>query len=52
MCLKPGQSRAVKAERFPYADLKENLLVPGTHPKAAASDAELSLNYYSNQLNK
>lgn len=52
MYLKLGQSCAIKAGRFPSADLRENLLVPGAHPKAAASDAELTLSGYSNQLNK
>lgn len=52
MCLKLGQNCVIKAERLRYADLKENLLIPGGDPKDAASDAELSLNCYNNQLNK
>ena len=52
MYLKPGQDYVIKAERLQYADLKENLLMPGTDLKEAASDAELSLNCYNNQLNK
>lgn len=52
MFLKPGQNCLIKAERLRYADLKENLLIPGTNSKEAASDAELRLNCYNNQLNK
>lgn len=52
MHLKPGQNCAIKADRLWYADREENFLVPRTDLKAAASDAELSLNCYNNQLNK
>jgi len=50
--LKPGQNGVMKAERLRYADLKKNLLTPETGLKAAASNAELSLTCYNNQLNK
>lgn len=52
MYLKAEQNCVIKGERLQYADLKKNLLIPGTNLKAAASDAELSLNGYNNPVNK